>query len=293
MDLVNPDLVNLFSTPPAAERYSAVFDGNARNARSRARQRRPVAATSARRIEHPRIAADYPETHMGDDTTALRFTDRDPVVVYFTTNSLSLADLEITNVDAPDPVVAGQNLTYTITVTNNGPDPAGTVSLTDTLPAGTTFVSLSTPGGWSCTTPAVGAGGTISCSTCVDERGQRRVHAHGRCRAVGNRNHFEYRERRLVDQRSGAGQQQRRRRRRLVDGAPTITDITDQTIDEDGATAALPFTIGDVGTAPAASRSRSARRIRRSCPTPTSSSAGRARIAPSRSRQSPISMADR
>ena len=58
---------------------------------------------------------------------------------------------------APNPVVAGQNLTYTITVTNNGPDAADAVSLSDTLPAGTTFVSLASPGGWSCTTPAVGA----------------------------------------------------------------------------------------------------------------------------------------
>ena len=36
----------------------------------------------------------------------------------------------------------------------------------------------------------------------------------------------------------------------LVDGAPTITNITDQMIAEDGTTAAVPFTIGDVGTAP-------------------------------------------
>ncbi|HQP93674.1 MAG TPA: hypothetical protein PK570_06925, partial [Thermoanaerobaculia bacterium] len=36
-------------------------------------------------------------------------------------------------------------------------------SCSDTLPAGTTFVSLSAPGGWSCTTPAPGAGGTVSC----------------------------------------------------------------------------------------------------------------------------------
>jgi uncharacterized repeat protein (TIGR01451 family) len=38
------------------------------------------------------------------------------------------------------------------------------VTLDDTLPAGTTFVSLSSPGGWSCATPAVGSGGTVSCS---------------------------------------------------------------------------------------------------------------------------------
>ena len=75
-----------------------------------------------------------------------------------------VADLDITKVAAPNPVVAGNNLTYTITVSNAGPDPAVSASLSDTLPAATTFVSLASPGGWSCTTPAVGAGGTISCS---------------------------------------------------------------------------------------------------------------------------------
>ena len=32
------------------------------------------------------------------------------------------------------------------------------------LHTGTTFVSLASPGGWSCTTPAVGSGGTVNCS---------------------------------------------------------------------------------------------------------------------------------
>ncbi len=76
----------------------------------------------------------------------------------------SAADISVTKVDTPDPVLAGSNLTYTITVGNAGPSNAPTASLTDTLPSGTTFVSLSSPGGWSCTTPAVGAGGTVTCS---------------------------------------------------------------------------------------------------------------------------------
>jgi len=75
------------------------------------------------------------------------------------------ADLSITKVDTPDPVTAGNAVTYTITATNAGPATASTVSVSDTLPAGTTFTSLSSPGGWSCTTPAVGAGGTVTCST--------------------------------------------------------------------------------------------------------------------------------
>jgi uncharacterized repeat protein (TIGR01451 family) len=72
------------------------------------------------------------------------------------------SDLAVTIGDSPDPVTAGTNLTYTIQLTNNGPSAATNVSLNDTLPAGTTFVSLISPGGWSATTPAVGANGTVT-----------------------------------------------------------------------------------------------------------------------------------
>jgi uncharacterized repeat protein (TIGR01451 family) len=42
----------------------------------------------------------------------------------------------------PATVLAGSNVTYTITVTNNGPDPAQSASMSDTLPVGETFVSF-------------------------------------------------------------------------------------------------------------------------------------------------------
>lgn len=75
------------------------------------------------------------------------------------------ADLSVSVTDSPDPVNAGSNLTYTIAVGNAGPDAADAASLTATVGAGTTFVSLTPPaGGWTCTTPAVGAAGAISCS---------------------------------------------------------------------------------------------------------------------------------
>ncbi len=46
------------------------------------------------------------------------------------------ADLAITKTDSPDPVVQGNSLTYTITVTNNnGPLAATNVVVTDNLPA--------------------------------------------------------------------------------------------------------------------------------------------------------------
>jgi uncharacterized repeat protein (TIGR01451 family) len=74
------------------------------------------------------------------------------------------ADLAVTVGDAPDPVVAGTDLTYTIGLSNGGPSAADGVTLTDDVPAGTKFVSLSAPAGFSCTTPAVGATGTVSCT---------------------------------------------------------------------------------------------------------------------------------
>jgi uncharacterized repeat protein (TIGR01451 family) len=68
------------------------------------------------------------------------------------------ADLSVTKTDAPDPVTVGSNLTYTVTVTNNGPDAATGVTLTDALPAGVTFVSV-TPVAPTCTQ----AGGVVAC----------------------------------------------------------------------------------------------------------------------------------
>ena len=81
-----------------------------------------------------------------------------------TTTVATSADVSVTKVDTPDPVVAGANLTYTITITNAGPSAAANATLNDTLPAGATFVSLAEPAGWGCTTPAVGTGGTVTCS---------------------------------------------------------------------------------------------------------------------------------
>ena len=46
-------------------------------------------------------------------------------------------------VGVPEPVTAGLNVQYTVTVTNNGATPVAGVQVVDTLPAGTTFVSAS------------------------------------------------------------------------------------------------------------------------------------------------------
>jgi len=77
------------------------------------------------------------------------------------------ADLAITKTDNVATVTAGGTTSYTIVVSNAGPDAASNASFSDALPANTTFVSLSAAGGWSCTTPAVGTSGTVTCSTAT------------------------------------------------------------------------------------------------------------------------------
>ncbi len=111
--------------------------------------------------EKPDGSALVPPRVLFQPASPYRASDHDPVLI----GIFQLADLVVAKVDTPDPVVAGTNLVYTITVTNNGPDAAAAVAVDDTLPAGTTFVGLAFPGGWSCTPPPVGSGGTLSCSS--------------------------------------------------------------------------------------------------------------------------------
>jgi len=81
------------------------------------------------------------------------------------TNVVTAADLSVTKTASPSPVVAGTNLTYTITAANAGPSDAQTVVLTDNVPADTTFVSVAPPAGWTCPTqPAAGGTGPVSCT---------------------------------------------------------------------------------------------------------------------------------
>jgi uncharacterized repeat protein (TIGR01451 family) len=52
-------------------------------------------------------------------------------------------DLSLAKVDAPDPVTARGTLTYTLTASNDGANPAPAAGIRDTLPADVTFVSAS------------------------------------------------------------------------------------------------------------------------------------------------------
>ena len=61
--------------------------------------------------------------------------------------NVAQADLAVVKSAAPNPVVAGSQLTYTFTTTNNGPSGDTGVTLSDTLPAGVQYVSSSSSQG--------------------------------------------------------------------------------------------------------------------------------------------------
>ncbi len=63
---------------------------------------------------------------------------------------LTSADLSITKSDSPDPVTTGSDVTYTITVTNNGAADAQSVVVTDNLPGSVSFVSCAANNGGVC-----------------------------------------------------------------------------------------------------------------------------------------------
>ncbi|MCZ6731700.1 MAG: hypothetical protein O7B27_03975 [Gammaproteobacteria bacterium] len=72
---------------------------------------------------------------------------------------IATADLVVTKFGLPNPATVGNDLTYTITVRNNGPDSADNVMVMDTLPAGVTFVSA-TPSQGTCSESS----GSVTCS---------------------------------------------------------------------------------------------------------------------------------
>lgn len=84
--------------------------------------------------------------------------------------------MSITKTASPNPVVLGSNITYTITATNNGPESAASVVVTDTLAGNVTFVSAtpstgsynSGTGEWTIGTLASGANATLTLVVTAD-----------------------------------------------------------------------------------------------------------------------------
>jgi uncharacterized repeat protein (TIGR01451 family) len=76
----------------------------------------------------------------------------------------TLADLADTKIEFPSPLlITSEDIHYIITTTNAGPSNAANFVLSDAIPTHTTFRSLMSPAGFTCTTPPVGGTGTITC----------------------------------------------------------------------------------------------------------------------------------
>jgi uncharacterized repeat protein (TIGR01451 family) len=75
-------------------------------------------------------------------------------------------DLAVTKT-GPATVAPGQNIPYTIVLTNNGPLEATFVALGEATPPDTTFVSLVAPTGWNCDHPVVGGVGQVRCGVAT------------------------------------------------------------------------------------------------------------------------------
>jgi uncharacterized repeat protein (TIGR01451 family) len=74
--------------------------------------------------------------------------------------ALNNSDLLLTQSETK---LGSRQLKYTVSVKNQGKYLAKQVVLTDAIPSGSAFVSI-TPGVWSCTEPGVGTHGTITCN---------------------------------------------------------------------------------------------------------------------------------
>jgi len=116
------------------------------------------------------IAANVANGTMLSNTANVSSTTPDPAAAnnsstVSSTVQVTSADLALTK-SGPASATAGSNVSYTLSLLNNGPSAASAVVLSDTLPAGETFVSLTQTTGpvFACTTPAPGAGGTITCT---------------------------------------------------------------------------------------------------------------------------------
>ena len=102
-------------------------------------------ATYAIVLEAPAGIAAGSVTNTATATSATPDPDTTNNQQSATVEVVILSDVAITKTLLTDPIVAGQPVTYEISVTNNGPNDAPDVVLSDTLPPGTTLEAFTPP----------------------------------------------------------------------------------------------------------------------------------------------------
>jgi|GEM_PF-1879060 len=101
------------------------------------------APVKAGQLNHIKLAIADASDHVLDSNVFIKaasFVDQPP----------RTSDLALTQTVASGAGADSSGLTYTITVSNNGPDPADSFTIIDNLPAGTSFISCAASGGGTC-----------------------------------------------------------------------------------------------------------------------------------------------
>ncbi|OUC07147.1 hypothetical protein RY27_16660, partial [Litorilinea aerophila] len=93
--------------------------------------------------------------------------DPDNNVAEADTEVLAVAALSVTKASAPNPVIAGELLTYTIVITNHGPSSATDVRVIDTIPDRTSLVSVTASNGGVCDSGIICLLGTLAVNEVV------------------------------------------------------------------------------------------------------------------------------
>jgi len=166
IDLVDPDLVNLFSLEPADQRYSFVFGGNAQSLDHVLANQALLLATDDHALDHARINADFPEINRNDAASPSRLADHDPAVAYFKAPPVTFADLSATASATPANVDVGATMTFNAGIANAGPSAAAFPAVGFAFDAVLPDLAVVAPGGWSCDAPVIeDAQTSLACST--------------------------------------------------------------------------------------------------------------------------------
>ncbi len=153
------DNVQFQSFPPQTTRLTISGPGSAA----------PITLQTPRFLETPTTGFYIKATDTADDAYGLTIHVTNPQAVNGPAHTLEvsgaaviwatqLADLTLTQQDSADPVAVGGSVTYSLVVTNTGPDTAFGAQLIDTLPPLVTFV----PG--SSSSSCVNASGVVTCA---------------------------------------------------------------------------------------------------------------------------------